>query len=69
MIEYLLGCATVGVAWYVWPRISAWLSGEETKVETQAKADLSAVAKTATADLSVEAHRAKTEIGKLEGRL
>ena len=40
MIEYILGCATVGVAWYVWPKISAWLSGREAKIETQAKAEV-----------------------------
>jgi hypothetical protein len=65
MIEYILGCATVGVAWYVWPKIPAWLSGKEAKIETQAKAAMSAVAGTANA----EAGTAKAEIDKLKETL
>jgi hypothetical protein len=40
MIGYLLGCATVGVAWFFWPKLKTWLAGEETKVEGAAKTDL-----------------------------
>ncbi len=68
MIEYAFGCATVGVVWFFWPRLQAWLSGEATKVETHAKADLSAVAQGAKADLSALKQGAQADLDQLKGK-
>jgi hypothetical protein len=51
MIEYALGCATVGAVWLFWPRLDAWLSGEAAKVETQARAGVASLKQSAQADL------------------
>ncbi len=40
MLEYVLGCVTVGLVWYFWPRIRAALGSEAAKVEGEAKSRL-----------------------------
>ena len=32
MLEYVLGCLTVGVVWFFWPKITAALRGEAKKI-------------------------------------
>jgi hypothetical protein len=32
MIGYTLGCLTVGVAWFFWPKLKVWASGEQAKI-------------------------------------
>ena len=66
MIEYALGCATVGAVWLFWPRLKAWLSGEATKVETQAKADLSAGLSAVAQGAKAEAQGAKAGLSALK---
>jgi hypothetical protein len=39
MIGYALGCLTVGVAWFFWPRLKAWASGEQARVVRDVKAE------------------------------
>ena len=38
MIGYALGCLTVGVVWFFWPKLKAWASGEQAKVGLDVKA-------------------------------
>jgi hypothetical protein len=57
MIEYALGCATLGAIWFFWPRLRAWLAGEATKVETHAQADLAALKQSAQAELDKRAEK------------
>ena len=39
MIGYALGCFTVGVVWFFWPRVRAWASGEQAKLVRDVKAE------------------------------
>ena len=39
MIGYALGCFTVGVVWFVWPKLRAWASGERAKLVLAVKAE------------------------------
>ncbi|MEA3024022.1 MAG: hypothetical protein QOK01_2874 [Alphaproteobacteria bacterium] len=39
MIGYALGCFTVGVVWFFWPRLRAWASGERAKLVLDVKAE------------------------------
>ncbi len=39
MIGYALGCLTVGVVWFFWPKLKAWVSGERAKVVLDVKAE------------------------------
>ena len=33
MIGYALGCLTVGVVWFFWPKLREWASGEQAKLQ------------------------------------
>ena len=39
MIGYALGCLTVGVVWFIWPKLKAWGSGEQAKLALDVKAE------------------------------
>ena len=39
MIGYALGCLTVGVAWFFWPKLKAWAAGEQAKLVLGVKAE------------------------------
>ena len=39
MIGYALGCLTVGVVWFFWPKLRAWASGERAELVLDVKAE------------------------------
>jgi len=39
MLEYILGCLTVGVVWYLWPKIGTWVAGEKAMVIQDVKSE------------------------------
>src|SRR5712671_1683956 len=39
MIGYALGCLTVGVVWFFWPKLRAWASGEQAKLVLDVKGE------------------------------